>query len=200
MSSFMVQASGFLGSWDKIPDAAGPFGSLQNPIPVNGPKGEIIYLNRLRSGTGKPFFYHRLGSLESGATGHPVDVFELASMDGSRWAFIVLSPYHPRRSTLPPPDMQLRPWPKDQFGQTMCRTPGFGMMQPVEDFPIRLPAALANSDYLNSISPGVGAALGRKVEELLGPDSSKWRRPIGHVPPDVHSLDDVLKIFMDNQD
>ena len=197
LSSTMSQVVEIQGSWDRVPDSAGPFGSNQSPIPVNGIDGEVIYLNRLSTTQGSPFFYHRLGSIETAVTGHPSDVFELASIDGTRWAFIVLSPYHFRRSVLPPPDMRLRPWPKSKIDQTFCRVPGFGMMQPVKDFPMGLPEALANSDDLNGISRNLGSAMGRQAVGILGPDRSKWRRPIGHVPPDAVSWQDVLRVFTD---
>ncbi|MQF70575.1 hypothetical protein FIL92_01165 [SAR202 cluster bacterium AD-812-D07_MRT_10900m] len=189
----MIQGIGMLGSWDQVPDAAGPFGSLQNPIPVNGVDGEVIYLNRLTTTSGARFFYHRVGSLRSSATGHQTDVFELASVDGSRWAFLVLSPYHPRRSTQHPPDMILQPWPSNKDDQTLCRIPHIGTTQQVQDFPLGLPTAISGN--LGGAPPKLREAMATKISSMLGPDRSKWKRPIGHVPPDATTLEDAFDAF-----
>jgi len=192
----LIHRIGMLGSWDRVPDAAGPFGSLQNPIPVNGVDGEVIYLNRLTTTSGIPFFFHRIGSLPSSATGHQTDVFELASVDGSRWAFLVLSPYHPRRSTLPPPDMILQPWPSSKEAQTLYRIPHIGTTQPVDDFPMGLPAAISGG--LGGASPKLREAMETKISSMLGPDRSKWKRPIGHVPPEATTWEDAFTAFKED--
>jgi hypothetical protein len=52
-------------SCDEIPNGYGEFGSITNPIPVNGTLGEIKYLGKLRGETGFPLFFHRYASAES---------------------------------------------------------------------------------------------------------------------------------------
>ena len=66
--------------------------SAENPVPVNGPWGELTYLSRLRTGKGSGFFFHRLGSQGL------VDKFELLSFDGSTRLNVFMDMYHPRRS------------------------------------------------------------------------------------------------------
>ncbi len=84
-------------SCDELPGAIGEFGRAStNPIPVNGPLGEVVYLSRLRTGAGSPVMFHRLGSQE-GLTGF-VDAYEVLSLDGSLREKLYLSMYHPRKS------------------------------------------------------------------------------------------------------
>ncbi len=64
-------------SCDKLPNATGKFGSITNPIPVNGPMGEIKYLGKLRGKTGHAVFFHRIGSTITPISEHPIDEFEL---------------------------------------------------------------------------------------------------------------------------
>lgn len=82
---------------DKIPGGVGPFGfCATNPVPVNGPMGQLAYLSRLEVSPGQRLLFHRLGST-SGATGI-VDVFEAVTIDGTHWFILYLDFYHPRRS------------------------------------------------------------------------------------------------------
>ncbi len=82
---------------DQISGATGEFGrSLTNPIPVNGPTGEIIYLSMLRTDNGMPIAFHRLGSIGK------IDVFETISADGGLWDVFYFSFYHPRKSKQAP--------------------------------------------------------------------------------------------------
>ena len=58
---------------DELPDGVGDFGrSDENPIPVNGPIGELVYLS------------------------------SLTTQDGRRWDILFLSMYHPRKSRTAP--------------------------------------------------------------------------------------------------
>jgi hypothetical protein len=80
-------------SVDELPSAEGEFGrSLSNPIPTNGPIGELIYLSTLSTDAGTPVLAHRLGSINS------VDVYETVSFDGLLWDVLFLTLYHPRKS------------------------------------------------------------------------------------------------------
>lgn len=87
---------------DKIPGAHGDFGRVPtNPIPVNGPMGQVLYLSRLRtSDTKKPIMFHRAGSTTVGEGS--VDMYEVLSTDNRVREYLYLSLYHPRKSTLAP--------------------------------------------------------------------------------------------------
>lgn len=70
------------GGVDTIPGAVGEFGRcLTNPIPVNGPLGELTWLSRLLTVSGAKVFFHRLGSIGT------IDLFETVSEDGSMWDY-----------------------------------------------------------------------------------------------------------------
>jgi len=87
-------------SCDKLPEATGDFGRCaSSPIPVNGPIGEMKYLQRMRTSDGTLIF-HRLGSYknEFGV----IDIFETVSSGGKIWDILYFDMYHPRRSTLTP--------------------------------------------------------------------------------------------------
>ena len=78
---------------DQIADAVGEFGrDPRNPIPVNGPIGEMIYLSNLRTAELQKIMFHRLGSISD------VDIYETVSTDGTMWDILFLHPYHPRKS------------------------------------------------------------------------------------------------------
>lgn len=80
-------------SCDQVPWGVGCFGKeLTNPIPVNGPLGELIYLSNLRHISGQPVLFHRLGSLNA------VDIYEIMTLDGKFWDILYLDFYHPRKS------------------------------------------------------------------------------------------------------
>ena len=78
---------------DLIPNAFGEFGrTLTNPIPVNGPVGELVYLSRLETLDGSAIAFHRIGAFDK------VDVFEVLSEDGRHWDVLYLSLYFGRKS------------------------------------------------------------------------------------------------------
>lgn len=82
---------------DQIPNGFGEFGrTLTNPVPVNGPVGELVYLSRLETTEGIPIAFHRLGSSEN------VDVFETVSENGQHWDLLYFSMYFPRKSRAVP--------------------------------------------------------------------------------------------------
>lgn len=88
-------------SIDQIEGGAGPFGCPTNPIPVNGPLGEMTYLSRLRTMKNEQLFFHRIGAISS------FDLFELVSISGNEWHILALHMYHPRRSRLVPDNFKL---------------------------------------------------------------------------------------------
>jgi len=82
---------------DELPGADGEFGrSFTNPIPVNGPIGEILYLSNLMVPDRNHIMFHRIGSKDE------IDVFETVSLDGTKWDILFLHLYHPRKSRLAP--------------------------------------------------------------------------------------------------
>ena len=84
-------------AYDKDPNGSGPFGFTEtNPIPVNGPIGQLAYLSRLETQSGQRILFHRLGAIDK------VDVFEAVTFDGSGWFIFFVDLYHPRRSRLTP--------------------------------------------------------------------------------------------------
>ncbi len=82
---------------DELPYAEGDFGRTEeNPIPVNGSIGELIYLSSLKTSDGNRVLYHRLGSAEG------IDIYETVSIDGQSWDLMYFSMYHPRKSRKAP--------------------------------------------------------------------------------------------------
>lgn len=146
---------------DILPGATGEFGRcLTNPIPVNGPYGEIKYLSRLTIGSGYLLF-HRLGAVES------IDVYEIVSADGKFWDILYLDMNHPRRSTLKPEGYEFR-----KFHELLSRHP-IGMFTNSfdPDFPFGL------SKYI--IKTAGGQTLVNKYEEITK-DKTKFERPTEH--------------------
>ena len=87
---------------DKIPGGHGEFGRAPtNPIPVNGPTGQILYLSQLRTAaTGSPIIFHRVGSTQVGDA--YIDMYEVLSLDEEVREYLYLSIYHPRKSCICP--------------------------------------------------------------------------------------------------
>lgn len=83
---------------DIVPGAKGRFGhDLTNPIPVNGPFGEMTYLSRLRLlSTGSMVFYHKVETIGD------IDKFELVNVSGRFVDYLYVDPWHPRVSRLYP--------------------------------------------------------------------------------------------------
>src|SRR5690606_30965701 len=117
------------GAVDSLADATGEFGrTVTNPIPVNGPVGEVTYLSALTMADGRGIWAHRLGSRDR------IDIFEVVSDDGKDWSLLYLTPYHPRKSKLVPRGFQFRETP---------RVHGiFATNQYVPDFPLSLHEAI----------------------------------------------------------
>ena len=84
-------------AYDTDPAGTGPFGFTEsNPIPVNGPVGQLAYLSRLETQSGQRIMFHRLGAIGT------VDVFEAVTFDGGEWFILFVDFYHPRRSRIAP--------------------------------------------------------------------------------------------------
>ena len=115
---------------DELPEATGEFGrSVTNPIPVNGPTGEITYLSKLVTPSGVGLFAHRLGSIDR------IDVYETVSTDEKVWDILFFSYYHPRKSRKVPIGYQ--------FADVHKRPPLITSTNfRVEDFPFSMRAAI----------------------------------------------------------
>jgi hypothetical protein len=137
---------------DKVAGGHGLFGSITNPIPVNGPIGELKYLTKLRGKSGKAVMFHRVGSFGSPVVEFPVDQFEVVCMDGSQWGLLSFDSYHPRRSNLPPDGYTLVPFNAKIGGDVPY---GFGCTGLVQDFPQQLPNAIRR---MFGEHPGAGFA------------------------------------------
>ena len=98
MKSLLESAPGY----DKDPNGTGPFGFTEtNPIPVNGPIGQLAYLSKLETQSGQRILFHRLGAIGT------VDVFEAVLFNGAEWFILFVDLYHPRRSRLTPDGFRL---------------------------------------------------------------------------------------------
>lgn len=88
-------------AYDKDPNGTGPFGfSEKNPIPVNGPIGQLAYLSKLETNKGERILFHRIGAVNT------IDVFEAVTFSGSEWFVLFTDLYHPRRSRATPDGFQ----------------------------------------------------------------------------------------------
>ena len=95
-------------AYDKDPNGTGPFGFTEtNPIPVNGPIGQLAYLSKLETKRGERILFHRIGAVDT------IDVFEAVTFSGSEWFILFVDLYHPRRSRLTPDGFRFT----DEVGQ-----------------------------------------------------------------------------------
>jgi len=95
-----------------IEGASGHYGfEPENPIPVDGPSGERLFLSCLRCACGEPFTFHRPGSVGKGPDAHVVDVFELVCRAGEHRLELFFDLYHPGSTPAPPEGLTLAaPW------------------------------------------------------------------------------------------
>lgn len=81
------------GAVDELAGAVGDFGrEVGNPIPVNGPVGELVYISNMMLPTGAKVIGHRLGTVGR------IDVYETVTLDGSQWDLLFFDMYHLRKS------------------------------------------------------------------------------------------------------
>src|SRR5665213_1533788 len=90
--------------YDKSPNGSGPFGlCMTNPIPTNGPIGELAYLSKLMTNRGERLLFHRLGAADN------IDIFEAVTFSGGQWFIFFLDMYHPKKSRIAPDGLRLSP-------------------------------------------------------------------------------------------
>lgn len=94
---------------DELPNGKGEFGSVGNPIPVNGAPGVLAYMNRLQAKDGKSLSFRRAGSMPCPVLDTMVDEYEVQTADGCFKALVVFDIYNLWRSTKAPKDFILKP-------------------------------------------------------------------------------------------
>lgn len=145
---------------DQLPDSRGRFGlEVTNPVPVNGPIGELSYLSKLRTLRGERLLFHRLGSQGT------VDIFEAVDFSGQEWFVLYLDMYHPRKSRLAPTGLSL----SDETSQFT------GFTRRCENFPHGFSAEKAKNagSTLNMLYAPL-----RTIDEALS--RSRFQRPSDH--------------------
>ncbi len=154
---------------DEMAGATGPFGhSCNNPIPVNAQLGSYKYLTKLRTLSGAPLLFHRLGSMSSSVSKYSVDVYEVVGIDGSNWDVLFVEMYHPRRSNKAPSGYTLTRY-DPRTGDSIF---GYGVDVRCPNFPYDLPDAILAHNGFKELSLSVREAIGitkhlRPGEHLL---------------------------------
>jgi len=168
-------ASQYAEGCDLVVGGVGRLGfDPSNPIPVNGPRGETVYLSLLRSRSGAPFLYHRLGSVPSAQLGKPVDAFEVAAVDASERHVLYLAMYHMRRTRLAPEGMHLKCWGRmDSAGRAMAKVDLMGVRFRVPSFPYDLPGAVAACLTRCGLPDAAGPAA-EHLEALVERERGNW--------------------------
>lgn len=104
------------------------FGSITAPIPVNGVYGELSYLSLLRTRSGAPFAFHRIGSSRT-PLGLVADIYELLALDLSFRARLYFDIYNRNRSKQCPKGMMIA-------REFYSKNPIFGTSHNVASFPL----------------------------------------------------------------
>jgi len=145
-------------SCEEIPNAIGEFGlSATNPIPVNGIRGEIKYLSRLKTNNGPGLIFHRLGSISQQGFKHAIDAYEIVSLDMKRYEVLFFDMYHPRRSTKAPEGFILGEYNK-MFGK-------FAIGMGSNDFDAEFPNGLEK--LMEKHYGSLGKAIYKKISQDL---------------------------------
>jgi hypothetical protein len=160
---------------DELPDGDGPFGaSPGNPIPVNGPIGELAYLSKLRTSAEERLLFHRLGSAAGSAAGS-IDLYEAVNWSGSQWYLFYLDMYHPRRSRKAPDGFKIGG--PSHFS-------GFG--KACGNFPYDFPDHLAENQGILQVAYISPATTGK----ILG--ASSFAPPESHVTRRTAALESIM--------
>lgn len=155
---------------DQVSGASGPFGhSYNNPIPVNGQFGTYKYLNKLRTSSGQPLLFHRLGSMSSSVSKYSIDVYEVVGTDGLGWDIIFIDMYHPRRSNHAPAGYTLTPFNPRTGDQPF----GLGVDVYCPNFPYDLPEAILAHNGFERVSSLARETIG--VTKHLRPNQHQMK-------------------------
>ncbi len=147
-------------AYDCDPNGSGPFGFCEtNPIPVNGPIGQLAYLSRLETIRGQRILFHRIGAFNT------IDVFEAVSFSGDEWFILFIDLYHPRRSRLLPDGFR--------FTQEVPQFSGFHMF--CQNFPndfIEMKATQRDSGLSLAYIP-----ISRVAQQI---QENRFQKPLAH--------------------
>lgn len=147
-------------AYDKDPNGTGPFGfSETNPIPANGPIGQLAYLSKLETKGGERILFHRIGAVGT------IDVFEAVTFSGSQWFILFLDLYYPRRSRLTPDGFR--------FTEEVGQFSGFNKF--CNDFPYDF-VEMKQSENQSGLSMAYIA-----ISKVMEPIQNKaYQRPLAH--------------------
>ncbi len=147
-------------AYDRDPNGTGPFGFVEtNPIPVNGPIGQLAYLSKMETNRGERILFHRIGSVNT------IDVFEAVTFSGSEWFIFFVDLYHPRRSRLTPDGFR--------FTQEVGQFSGFHKY--CRDFPYDF-VEMKQSESESGLSMAYIA-----ISKVTGPiQNGVYQRPLAH--------------------
>lgn len=146
-------------AFDRDPNGTGPFGlSETNPIPVNGPIGELAYLSKLETQRGERILFHRIGAIDT------IDVFEAVTFSGSEWFVFFVDYYHPRKSRITP----------DGFHFTKELGQFSGFHNYCQDFPYDFPQVKQTDKSGLSVAY---IALSKIIMQL---EARSYNRPLAH--------------------
>ncbi len=151
---------------DKIQGGKGVYGRcMENPIPVNGPSGELKYLGMLSP----VIFFHRLGSLYSTGYGRHLDIYESVSMRSRRWDLLYFDMFHPRRSRVAPSGFKMHDYHKIFCSVSFVR----GTNEFDKTFPHAIPDLMRER---------IGGSLGEKIANKVLPHilGKNFKRPLDH--------------------
>jgi len=144
-------------SYDKRPDGSGPFGLCEtNPIPTNGPVGELAYLSKLVTNGGERILFHRVKTIDE------IDIFEAVTFSGNEWFILFLDMHHPKKSRLAADGFTL--------SQTVCLLSGFNHR--CESFPYDFMQMRQREDLRSAYMP--------TWDILRGIESKAFERPATH--------------------
>ncbi|MEA5416292.1 hypothetical protein [Synechococcus sp. BA-132 BA5] len=136
----------------------------RDPIRVNGPLGELVYISRLTSERGTGFIGHRLGSIKG------LDVFEVVSTDFKDWLILWFDMYWSTKDPHAPAGLRLnRPdelWP-DGGHPALSATNRFVAKFPDEYWPEILISTMEHIGF-PSVKPFLKSLNGRQAERPSG--------------------------------
>ena len=73
---------------------------MNYPVPCDGVRGEMLYLENLVFKNGIPFIFHRLMSKKNNSS--IIDIYEIVSCDGKIWDLLYLDMYNEYRTEFVP--------------------------------------------------------------------------------------------------
>jgi hypothetical protein len=153
---------------DELPNGIGEFGRYaENPIPVNGPIGELIYLSRLMTkDTKEKILFHRIGSVAK------IDAYETVSIDGKKWDLLFLDFYHPRKSRKAPDGYQI----VDIKKQPLI----YGTNQQVSQFPYGLQKSIkdTNEQFFGISLPPPEVGIAQETIDFHRPKDHEYKLKI----------------------